>query len=610
MRSRAASATHPNEKPHHPHWPLAALLFLFVFALGMTSVHEPSTWIRVKVGAKIVSDGALPKTDPFSFGGAGAPWTTNSWLSDVLFSKLDSWGGPGLLIAVKAAVLAGAFALLLPINHGSPLVAASLLSAGACAAWAGFAETPVVFDLLFFSLFVRLLRPRHRFHWADAGWAAALTALWANLHGASAPLALWFIGLKTLKTSLRTAARERAGYWAMLIACVLTFSWNPHGYRVLLDWFSDTASGGQHWRTVLLSPAGLFLIAGAVSCWLTLQQEFVTTLIAATAISLGLTLPGLRPLGVLAACPVIALALGHALKPRSDTWPRVLRWTAFAAALLALHLTFVWKPLSPSGGYGAPSLTGTVHFLNANGVRGRMFNEPDLGAELIGLTDRAVFIDRRPDLYPETFRHEAEDWTHLFPALDGIYGFDYAVVANRRALAPAAVLDGIRDWRLAYADDRALVYLKKDGANAWLVSQVPFKTLTPNRLWPDALDAALAVPRQVPAVLEELDHWTVSAPDCVQALLWKSYALSKLKMADKADRLLEVARERPGLAWDPELQAVEAFVLEARGRDGEARALYRRALGGARRLREHPLAEAIEARLRAPVPAMDKPRPS
>lgn len=601
MRPRAA-ADHPHEKPHHPHWPLAVLLFAFVFLLGWGSIHDPSTWVRVRTGAKILADGALPKSDVFSWGSAGAPWSSHSWLTDVLFAKLDAVGGAALVTGFKSAVLAGAFALLLPINHGSPMVAASLLSAGACAAWAGFAETPLVFDLLFFSLFVRLLRPRHRFWWTDAAWAAGLTALWANLHGATAPLALWFVGLKTLKTSMRTAARERAGYWAMLLACVLTFSWNPQGWRVLLHWFSDSASGEQHWRTVLLSPAGAFLAAGAGACWFTLQQEFVTTLIAATAISLGLVLPGLRPLGVLAACPVIALALGHALKPRQETWPRILRWAAFSAALLAMYHSVVTERLAPSGGYGAPALAGAANFLETSGVRGRMFNEPALGAELIGLTKRPVFVDRRPGVYPDTFRREAEDWAHLFPALDGIYGFDYAVVANRRAAAPARVLDESRGWRLAYADDRALVYLKTDGANAWLAPQSPFKTLTPNRLWPDALDAALAAPRSAPRVLEELDKWALSSPDCAQALLWKAYALSKLKMGEKADRLLALASERPALSWDPELQALRAAVLAERGRGEEARVMFHRAMRSARALGDAGLEAAIAERAPRPVP--------
>lgn len=594
MKSRDGK---PHEKPHHPHWPLAALLFAFVFALGMLSVHDPSAWIRVKLGAKILSDGALPKTEPFSYGAAGAPWTTHSWLTDALFAKLDAWGGPVLLTAFKSVVLAAAFALLLPINHGSPLVAAGLLAAGAGAAWAGFAETPMTFDFLFFSLFVRLLRPRHRFRWTDAAAAAAMTALWANLHGSSAPLALWLVGMKVFKTTMRTAARERFGYWAMLLTCLIAFSWNPHGYGILAHVFSDAASGSAAWRASLKSPAGLFLLAGASACWFTLQTEFVTTLSSAAVLALAVVLPGLRPLGVLAACPVAALALGHALKPREDTWPRILRWSALAAALLAVYVQAVTRPLAPSGGYGAPSLTGAVHFLNTSGVRGRLFNEPETGAELIGLSGRPVFSDRRQTLYPEAFRRDAADWTRRFRELDSIYRFDYAVVRNRRARTPARVIDEHPDWRLAYADDRALVYLKKSGANAWLVPQSPFARLTPDRLWPDALDAALSDPRAVPLVLEELDRWTVSAPDCTQALLWKAYALNRLKMGEKADRLLELVRERPALSWDPELQALEAYVLKARGRTDEARALGRRARRSALRLGDQALADAIAAGL-------------
>ena len=591
-----APAAHPHEKPHHPHWPLSALLFAFVFAVAMVSVHEPSMWIHIKVGAKILSDGALPRVEPFSYGAAGARWTTPSWLGDVLFAKLDALGGAGLVTVVTSAAIAGAFALMLPISLGNPMIAATLLSLGACASWAGLAETPLAFDFLFFALFVRLLRPRRRFRWSDAAAAAGLTVLWANVHGSSAPLALWLVGLKVFKTSLRTAARERLGYWLMMVACVIVFSWNPHGYGLFEHLFADAASGSAVWRTSIVSPYGVFLVVGVVSCWFTLQQEFVTTLAAASVLALSLPLPGLRPLAVLAACPVAALAIGHALKPLDDTWPRVLRWCAFAGLLLAAYVQVVTLPLARSGGYGAPSLTGAVHFLNASGVRGRMFNESETGAELIGLTDRPVFADRRQSLYPESFRRDAADWTRRFHALDAVYRFDYAVVRNRRAEAPARVLDEDPEWRLAYADDRALVYLKRTGVNAWLVSQSPFKLLAPNHLWPDGLDAALAIPRQAPKVLEELDRWRIAAPDCQQALLWKAYALNRLKLADQADRLVDVARQSPDLDWNPELQALEAYVLEARGRGEEARLLYRRAERGARRLGDRALAAAAAER--------------
>lgn len=596
-------AAHPHEKPHHPHWPLASLLFAFVFALGMLAVHDPVTWIHVKTGAKILAAGALPRVDPFSYGASGTAWTPHSWLADVAFAKLDALGGPTMVGAFTSAAIALAFALMLPINSGNPMIAATLISLGACASWTGFVETPFAFDFLFFALFVRLLRPRHRFRWTTAAAVAGLTALWVNVHGSIAPLALWLAGLKVFKTSLRTAARERLGYWMMLLACLMAFSWNPQGYRLLSDVFADAGPGGGTWRVPLISLYGLFVTAGLCSCWVTLQQEFVTTLGSAAVMALSIVLPGLRPLGVLAACPVMALAFGHVFKPRSDTWPRVASWAAFAAVLLLAYVQLVTRPLAPSGGYGAPSLAGAVHFLDANGVRGRMFNETETGAELIGLTDRPVFVDRRQALYSEVFRNEAADWTRLFQSLDSVYRFDYAVVANRRASSPARVLDDDPDWRLAYADDRALVYLKKSGADGELASQIPFERITPNRLWPDSLNSVLDDPGAAPKVLEELDRWTLAAPDCVQALLWKAYALSRLNMGAKADRLIVLARERPSLDWNPELQALEAYVLEARGRVDEARPLYRLAERSARRLGDLALAEAAAERRRGLSPA-------
>jgi len=576
-------AHHPHEKPHHPHWPLETLLFAFVFALGWRSVHAPETWIHLKTGAKILAEHALPRTDPFGYGSAGGAWTTDSWLFDALAAKLDALGGVKALVFVKSLAAAAAFALLLPINHGSPLAAATLLAVGACAAWTGLVETPAVFDLLYFALFVRLLRPRHRFQWWQGAAAAALTALWANTHGASALLALWLVGLKVFKASLRTAARERLGYWATLGVCVLTLAWNPLGWAVLGRTFADATVVIGGWPADWLSLYTVFAVAGLASCWYTLQQEFVTTLAATTIIALSFVLPGLRPLAILAACPVISLALGHWLKARADTWPRVLRWAVFAGFLLAAYQHFVAAPLSRARGYGSPALAGAAHYLNSNGVSGRMFNEPESGAELIGLSDRPVFVDARPGVYPAAFKREAGAWPRLFRQLDSIYRFDYAVVLNHRAGAPARIIDEDPGWALVYADDLALVYLKKAGANSLLVTRTP-RIVQPNRLWPSALDAALADKRTAGKVLEELDSWLVQAPDSVQALIWKAYALGRLGLAEKADRHLELARERPRLKRDPELKAAYAFALEARGRLPEAKAAYHDALKSAQSL--------------------------
>ena len=212
-----------------------------------------------------------------------------------------------------------------------------------------------------------------------------------------------------------------------------------------------------------------------------------------------------------------------------------------------------------------------------------MFNEPDAGAELIGLSERPVFVDARPGVYPASFRREAAAWPRLFRQLDMVYRFDYAVVLNRRAGSPARIIDEDPGWALAYADDNALVYLKKVGENAWLVP-AERRLITPNRMWPDTLDPLLTDKRKAGKALKELDAWLVQAPDCVQALIWKAYALGRLGLSDKDDRHLELAGERPSLRRNPELQAAYAFSLDVRGRLPEARGAYYAALESARRL--------------------------
>jgi len=125
--------------------------------------------------------------------------------------------------------------------------------------------------------------------------------------------------------------------------------------------------------------------------------------------------------------------------------------------------------MSPWGafpGYGRPALEGTVHFLKANGVTGRMFNEPETGDELLASSDRPVFVDSRADLYGASFMNDAERWPARFRQLAEAYRFDYAVIRNRGAASPARFLDEDPDWRLAYADDAALVYLRRSSPPA------------------------------------------------------------------------------------------------------------------------------------------------
>jgi tetratricopeptide (TPR) repeat protein len=588
---------HPHEKPHHPHWPLACLLFVCVGLLGLTSVHVSGTWLHIKLGATILAERSVPRVDQFSYMVAGRPWTTDSWLADVFMYFIHGAFGPSVLVLLKSVAAAAAFSLLLPLNPASPLVAASVLGLGAIASWTGLTETPAVLDLLLLAGMIRLLRPRKGFHWSMVAQVAGLEMLWANVHGTTAILGLWLIGLKVFKASLRTVKRERIGYWVLLAAAAVAMSINPHGFSLVPHMFD----GGTSWAAWQpLSPwlnwYALFAVAGLASCWLTLQQEFFLTMTAATLLALSLLYQGLRPLYILAVCPVITLALGHALKPKADTPARVARWAVVMGALLAAHIVFVTLPLGRSRGYTAVSLSGALHYLKVNGIKGRMFNEAEAGFALIA-GDRAVFVDPRARLHGSDAMRDAARWPESFKQLHGVYRFDYAVILNRRGRYPAKVLDEDPDWRLGYADDEALVYLNRLGANGWTASRQPKTVLVPNHLWPSALDAALARPQTASQALAELDRWLVQSPDSLEVLIWKGYALDRLKLVDKADRLLELARARPRLRWDPELQAALGYVYERRGDRAAARKLYLKAALLARRRGDNPLEGAALGRL-------------
>jgi tetratricopeptide (TPR) repeat protein len=596
MKSQAK--THPHESPHHPHWPLAALLFLFVLLTAAFSAHESGTWLHIRTGADIIARRAIPQADAYSHTAFGQPWSTDSWLCDILFKELDRRGGFMALATVKCGVIAAAFALLLPLSPGSPLLAAGVLALGAVAAWPGMTESPGFFDFLFLALFVRVLRPKRPFTWATVALVGVIELLWSNFNGSSAFIGVGLVGIKVIKTTIHAGRGERLRFAALLAAVLAGLALNPHGFSIIRHTFLNSAPASRP-TAPWLSGYGLFVLAGAAAIWVCLQQEFFLAVSGAGLLVLSLLSPVQQPLYVLAACPLVTLAFGHILHPLRDTAGRVARLAGFFVLLFAWHWYTVYAPLGPLPGYGRPALKGAVNFLKANGVTGRMFNEPETGDELLARSDRPVFADSRAELYGVSFMNDAGRWPARFRQLAETYRFNYAVIRNHRAAYPARVLDEDPEWRLAYADDAALVYLRRSSAAGWMVAGASRRLVAPNQLWPDVMDSLLALPPRAVKVLAELDAWIVQSPESAQPLLWKAYAFDRLHMSAKADRLLDMARERIARQRDPELLAGLGCVLERRGQSRAAISLYQGAARLSRRQGERGLEAALSLRLAA-----------
>lgn len=187
---------------------LAAALLAF---LGPLFAYD--LWWHLKAGGLILSSGAVPRTDPFSFTAAGRPWTYHSWLSGLALTGVWRAGGTTGLIGLRAVLIAGSLMVgwVAARKRGVGAGLASVLVLAACLQLKLRAlARPYLFSFVLFIVFALILQScaaspleraleqarecRRRFKRLAAEscflWGAGgrlillplLTVLWANLH--------------------------------------------------------------------------------------------------------------------------------------------------------------------------------------------------------------------------------------------------------------------------------------------------------------------------------------------------------------------------------------------------------------------------------------------
>jgi hypothetical protein len=243
-------------------------------------------WVYTASGRWILDNGAIPRTDPFSWTSGGQPWQSNGWLWGVVL--WGAWSAGGAITV----------ALLKPI--GVVLIA---LGTGLAARWLGARLVPacvaaVVTPLLMFpwvserpQLASYVLFPfvvgcaaravaggRLHVRWLVA--LAALVALWANLHGVAlfgAAIAATLV----VAASVDHAVHDRTGrplaagavtVVAIAAATLLTpFGLDLHRHSAevrdlssstMSEWYPLVDAGGD-----AVWPIAVGLVATAVLVW-------------------------------------------------------------------------------------------------------------------------------------------------------------------------------------------------------------------------------------------------------------------------------------------------------------------------------------------------------
>jgi hypothetical protein len=473
-------------------WPLLLGLAVFVTLnnrAGLPLLGDPDTHWHITVGNWILTQGAVPTVDSYSFTFAGQPWIAKEWLSQVLLAAAYAIGGWAGVSALAAAAIGFTFALLLRLlmRDLRPLPALLFTATAIIMTAPHFLARPHVLAfplvLLWVAGLVRAVEERRAPDW----WLLGIMLLWANVHGGFT-LGLMLAGALALDALVgaRDAGERRTlfiawakfGIAALLAACITPYG--PESILVTSRIFSLGDSLGMiaEWRSPDFQKHPLLELVLLVALYLALSRGLRLPLIR-LLIVLGLVHLFLRyarnaellaMLAPLVIAPLLARqfpAIGA--EPRPSGRFKALARPAGPAAL-AVCLAFAGLVAGVLIGLGrtTPPTDNTpsaaVTFAHDAGLTDkRVFNHYGYGGYLIS-AGIPTFIDGRGELYGGEFIKRYVHAVSLrdeepFDALLDRYAIDWTLLSKEQ---PAnRLLARLPGWRQAYSDDSAIIFVRE-----------------------------------------------------------------------------------------------------------------------------------------------------
>lgn len=452
-------------------------------ALVLTNKADPDLWMHLRAGRLMLETHGVPRSDPFSFAIAGAPWVDHEWMFQFLaWSIFSLFGSIGLMLAkglIGAATMGCVYGAVSRRAESLPVRAFVFLLSCAVFVCLGFTVRPQIFTLLGCAAIVLILERRQDL--LDvAPW---LLVPWSWLHGGFAAGAALFV-LIALGEAID--GRPRGKMLASLILALGATALGPYGFELwgkVADMLTGPALSRSivEWRPVWASGVGLYrglIVVFAVLLALAFagdderKKNSSEWLLAAAGIAASVL--SVRHLLLLAILATPALALGfEKIRLRSakasEPNPLVLNLFGGSVVLLLAILVF-WigyevpvREHIPLGAlvYGEQDPgwlvypKGAADYLNARGLAGKVWSEATVGGYLVWhlKPGSTVFLDGRTDLYPEDV---LTDYSAAMAAAPG-----WAEILDRRKpdllllpagapLASAAPHSG--KWHAAYRD--------------------------------------------------------------------------------------------------------------------------------------------------------------
>ena len=452
-------------------------VYALLLMRGGSFLNDSDTYWQIAVGQWILDHGALPRVDIYSFTRSGEPWTSSSWLAQVLFAgsyNLAGWTGPVVLastcVAATFALLAYILGRRIPASYMLVVTLTALvLSMG------HFLARPHVLVLPVMLAWVNGLVSASERGEAPSFWLLPLISLWANLHGGFV-FGLVLVGafaLDALWNADRSRWRSLALRWtafgvgALIACCVTPYGWGSIlASRKILD-LGELLHLIYEWMPADFSSLGAFemsilaLIAGALYSGVKLSPPRIALVLGL----LHMALSHVRNLEIFALLlPIVVLApvsSQFALQPA-----RLARMTApFAAVATLVVMLGAWTwVFSANAAFSPPENQSPAAAIDALKGRNpkRVLNDLPFGGYMIW-RQMPVFIDGRAELYGEAFEmayYRALQLKDVSGFLDLLKTYEIDAVLLTPSTPAVGLLDHIGGWQRVYSDQSAVLHVR------------------------------------------------------------------------------------------------------------------------------------------------------
>ncbi len=480
-------------------WAFLAIALPVVAAL-IAPMSTVDLAYQVRAGQLMIGQGAVLRTDPFTFTAGRQPWLDQQWAAQVVLGGLYEVGGWALLAVVRALVVGVVFWLVYracrDAGAGQRPAAGLALAAFAVAA-VSLALRPQLFGMALFALTGWLVASRRR-HPRRLWIVPLVVAGWANLHG-SFFLGPTILGLawledrrgrapgadRTLLVAVIAAAAAAVNPWGFGVwQYAVGLSADPTIRRLVTEWQVTSPvsfAGAMFYLSVVGALGALIvvwrrrpvLVSWPALLWLGLLAAIgvyaergvawwaigAPPVIAAVLFGGGISSFGGAPTGRDA-----PQSLPPAARPeRRSTVNGAIALAIVAAGILALPF---WRAVSPADGPTPLLADAPAEITRALEARvtsaDRVFVPQALGSWFeLALPGVPVFVDSRIELFPASVWDDYLAVSAGEPGWQAVldrWGVTIVVVDPADQPALAAALRADPAWRLVYEGRDGLLF--------------------------------------------------------------------------------------------------------------------------------------------------------